>query len=210
MAATLLFLNDGPGARLVPHVHQRQRGLQHDGQPHAIQKAGLVRQRRAHEHGIAAGQAQPFDVGQHIGEQGVGGVHHALGHAGGAGGVEQLHDLVSRQRRIEGRRVAGRQQDILEAFGTVVADHHQLLEVRQPRSQRPDQRRMIKPPEQLGHDDHARLRVGEHERQLALAENRHHRIADRAAAQAAEVDGHEFPPVGQLERHHVATLHAES
>jgi len=40
--------------------------------------------------------------------------------------------------------------------------------------------------------------MADHEGQLALAKDRHHRVGDGADLQRGEVDGHELPPVRQL------------
>ena len=48
----------------------------------------------------------------------------------------------------------------------------------------------------------------QHEAQLALAEDRHQRIGDRADAVAGEEQRRELPPVRQLERDHVALADA--
>ena len=53
---------------------------------------------------------------------------------------------------------------------------------------------------------HQRLRLGEieHEREFALAEDRHQRVGAHADAQAGDVQGVELPPVGKLEGEHIA------
>ncbi|MCY1556963.1 hypothetical protein D9M68_937660 [compost metagenome] len=57
---------------------------------------------------------------------------------------------------------------------------------------------------------HAALGVAEHEGQLALAEDRHQRVEDRADTHAGQVQGGHLPPVGQLAGHHIGFFHAEA
>jgi len=68
---------------------------------------------------------------------------------------------------------------------------------------------MVKTAKLARHDHDLRFGHAEHEGQLAVAEDRHHRVGHRADAQAGQVQCHKLPPVGQLVRHHVATLHAQ-
>jgi hypothetical protein len=63
---------------------------------------------------------------------------------------------------------------------------------------------IVEAAEAVRDDQHLRFRQAEHEAQLALAEDDHQRVADGAELQAGEVQHREFPPVRQLERHHVA------
>ena len=66
---------------------------------------------------------------------------------------------------------------------------------------------MIEAAKPGGHDQYPGLREIHHELQFALPKDRHQRIADRAQLETGQMNGDEFPPVGQLKGHHFAGAH---
>jgi len=134
-------------------------------------------------------------------------VHHALGLAGRAGGVEKLDDLV-RFRPAGGEHRPGirvlLQPGVQQRRLEIVADDEQVLQLRQGRAELPRHRRMVVPPEDARRHQRLCVREIEHEGELALAEDRHQRIGTDAKAQAGDVQAVELPPVGKLEGQHVS------
>ena len=126
----------------LPDVLQHGAGAQHDRHHQAVHEAGLVRHGRGHQHHVVRAQAQALGVGNDVGHRGVGRVHHALGLAGGARGVDQLRHIVragpvAREDLLRvGLVLPGRAaEQALEAVGARAADHHDLLQVGQARLQ---------------------------------------------------------------------------
>eukprot|EP01136_Pigoraptor_vietnamica_P000419 Opistho-1_new@25714 len=204
------------GLLRLPDVLQHHRGLQHDGHHEPVHEAGLVRHGRGHEHHVAGAQAQALRVGHDVGHGGVGRVHHALGLAGGARGVDELGHVVGAGpvllqdlRGIGLLLPCGAGQQRLEAVGAAAADHHHLCQVGQAGLQARGHLFEVEAPEARRHDQHLGRTVPQHERQLALAEDVHQRVHHRAEARAGQVGQRELPPVGQLTGHHVVAPHAQ-
>jgi len=61
----------------------------------------------------------------------------------------------------------------------------------------------------LRHDHHFAAAMVEHERQFALAKDRHEWIEHRTDARAREIKQRELPAIRQLHRDHVALYHTE-
>ena len=76
--------------------------------------------------------------------------------------------------------------------GRVAVQHDHVLERRQLRPQPGGHRGVVAAPERAGHEQHAGAALAEHERQLALAEDRHQRLAHGAEAQRGQRDRHEI------------------
>jgi hypothetical protein len=176
-----------------------------------------VRERRCHEAHIRAGKADALRICPHAGQQRVGGLHHALGLTRGARGVEQL-DHVVRVRPAAGELGGGVEivlpapldQRALEAVVALPAHHQHAFERRQRAAQVGQHGGVVVATEAARHHHEARLGEVEHEAEFALAKDRHQRVADGADAKARQVQRDELPPVRQLERHHVARLHAKA
>ncbi|MCY1408179.1 hypothetical protein D9M71_234980 [compost metagenome] len=205
---------DARGELRVPDVLQHGAALQVDGHHQAVEEAGLVCHRRGHEDHVVAAQMQALGIRAHVGEQGVGGVQHAFRLAGGAGGVEQLHHVVGmraacgEQRRGVGFLFPGAaHQQLLE--GVLAADHQYVAQVRQVAAQAVEHGAVVEAAVAVRDHHHPALGVGQHEAQLAFAEDRHQRVEHRADAHAGQVQRHHLPPVGQLARHHVARFHPQ-
>jgi hypothetical protein len=84
-----------------------------------------------------------------------------------------------------------------------------VLQVRELRCQRLRERGVVAAAEPVGHEQDARAGLGEHEPELALAEHRHQRHADRPDAQRRERHRQELQAVRQLVCDGLARLHTE-
>ena len=78
----------------VPDLLQDETRAGAQGELHAVEEAGLVPERRRHVADVARGGAERALDRLDRGRDRVGGVHHALRLAGGAGGEHQLDDVV--------------------------------------------------------------------------------------------------------------------
>ena len=177
-----------------------------------VHEPGLVRERRTHVHDVALVHPEQLPCQPHLGQQGVGGVHDALGLSGRAGGVHQLGDVVGagakrRETAIDIDPAFPRhfQEELFETrFGVLAPNDQHVLEVRQVGTDAVDHRGVVDAAERARHDDQLRLREAEHEAQLALAEDRHQGVEDRADPGAGRVEHEIVPPAGQLPGHDLA------
>ena len=203
-----LWMSSAATPRIPDVLHDalhaaRQR---HDARVH---EPGLVRERRTHVDDVALAHPEQLPRQPRLGQQGVRGVHDALGLAGRARRVHQLGDVVGAgtKRRETGIHIDAFfprrfQQDVFKTrFGVLAANHQHLLEIGQTGADLVDHRGVVEAAERAGHDEELRLRETEHEVQLALAEDRHQRVEDRTEPGAGRVEHEMVPPAGQLYGH---------
>ena len=128
-------------------------------------------------------------------DQGVVGVHDALGLAGGAGGEHQQGDLVRvRPQRGQLGRVAAllprggheRLPGRVRLAGLAVDDEH-VLQGRPVRPEPVHHRRVVEAAELPRHDDDLGFGEPDHEADLAVPVDRDQRVADRADPGGREV-----------------------
>ena len=201
----------------LPDILQHRAGFEHDRHHQAVHEAGLVRHRRGHQHHGLGVQVQAAGVGDDVGHGGVGRMHHALGLAGRARGVDQLGDVVRTGAagaqdlgRIGRLFPLGAAEQGLEAVGAFAIDDHELLQLGDAVLEAARHLLEVKAAEPLGRDQQLGLAMLEHEAELALAEDMHQRIDDRTDARAGQVGQRELPPVGQLAGHDVVLAHAQA
>ena len=160
---------------------------------------------------------QPLGIGNDVGHHGVGRVHHALGLAGRARGVDELRDVVG--ARPVARSGSSAHRVPVPTPGRSAAPRSCSARCRRPRPraasaagrlQAFDHRSWSKPRKTFGTISDLGLAVLEHERQLALAEDVHQRVEHGADARAGQVGQRELPPVRQLQRDHVVAADAQS
>ena len=144
----------------------------------------------------------------------VGRVHDGLGLARRARRVDQLDDLVGlgpHPRELlllgggDGRPI---QERLLEGFFARAADGQHVGEIGQVWPDLAHHGDVVEVAPQRRHDGNLGFGEAHHEAQLALAEDRHQRIGDRADAAAGVEQRRELPPVRQLESDHVAAADA--
>jgi len=144
-------------------------------------------------------------------------VHHALGFAGGARGIDELGDVVgagavgAQNAGGIGILFPGRSaEQSFVAVGALPVHHHDVFQLRQVRLDALDHLLEVKATEGLGRDDDLGLSVLEHEVEFALAEDVHQRVDHGANARAGQVGHGELPPVGQLAGDHVVLFHPQT
>ena len=166
--------------------------------------AGLVRERRCHEHYRAIGKP----LGLHdtnAGKQCVIGVHHALWLTSRSGGVADLHDFVRAETPFV--QQAGRADLVFPTaidkcrfeglFGRA-ADDKDFFEIGHVSTDVLDHRGIVKTAKGLRDEQCLGVREGQHEGHLALAKDRHQGIGDGPDVHACQMNGEEFPPVWHL------------
>ena len=166
----LFRIDERNGLAGLPHILQHRAGLQQDGHDEPIHEAGLVRHGRGHQDHVVGTQVQALGIRHDIGHHRVGRVHHALGLARGARGVDELGHIVwaGAVRRENGLGIGllfpfGVTEQGVKAVGAAAADHHHMFQVRQTGLQRGDHLLKVKTPEALGRNHHLGLAMLQHE-----------------------------------------------
>ena len=170
---------------------------------------------RRHEDDGVGGEREPVGAQSRARGQRVAGVHHPLRLPGGARGVADFDDLV----RIDPALVEQRSGvDLVlpalldergsEAVLAFTPQHEDVIEAGKLPAKTLDHRFVLEPAEDARNEERAGFGEREHEFELARPEDRHQRVRNRSDAHAREVERSELPPVGELERHHVALLDA--
>ena len=194
-----------------------------------------MRERRRNEDPVFGAESEMLDFHRSGAHQDVVAMEHALRLARRARSKEQLRDSVwLGASRVERRcvdadglerlfqanpvhrtvRVVGgghrmcapparRYDDVFETQRQIAAEDRGLAQ------QRRDFAGGISAACFVGYDENARARAAQAERELALAENRHQRAADRADAQRGKRDDDELDAVRKLIRNAFARPHAE-
>ena len=151
-----------------------------------------------------------------VGHQGIGGVHHALGLARGAAGVDELGDGIGRGpvalQDLRGIGIAlpgGLREQRFKTVRAGTTDGDHVLELWQLRLNAFEHGLVIHTAKVLEHHDQLGLPVTEHEQQLALPKDGHQGIEHRADAHACQVQQRELPDIGQLAGHHIGRPHTQ-
>ena len=215
----------------VPHLLEDLRDAQPERDPHPVQEAGLVGQGRGHVDHVVGAQPKVLDVVIGGAVQHVVAVQSALRLTRGARREQQLGDLIAGQGGEAGGPSAVEQLAVpvgrlgvpvgqlavpveqlavpVEQLAVPVGQHDDVLESWQRRAQTFGHRTMVATPVFPRHEQHAGAALAQHERELALAEDRHQRLAHRAGPQRAQRDRDELEAVGELESHRLALEYAE-
>jgi hypothetical protein len=183
----------------VPHPLEDLRHAEPHGDPHPVQEAGLVGERRGHVDHVAGAEPEVLDVVIGGARQHVVALERSLRLPGCPGGEQQLGKPVRAQGGVGENRVPV--EEALVALG----QHDEVLDGRKAGRHL----RVVTTAERAGHEQDPGTTLAQHERQLALAEDRHQRLAHRAGPQRAQRDRHELEPVGELERNGLTRPHAE-
>ena len=191
----------------VPRLLEHLRHAEPDRDPHPVQEAGLVGQRRGYVDDVVGAESEVVDVVVGRAHQRVVAVERAFRLAGSARREQQLSDLIVGEGRGR-RRVRTSTELVRTRLGRVSQDQY-VLERRQLRPQLAGHRRVVATPEHARNEQHAGAALAQHERQLTLAEDRHQRLAHRTRAQCAQGDRHELEAVRELEGHGLALQHAK-
>ena len=141
-----------------------------------------VKHRCSDQHHLVGPEVERGGPLQRVGDQPTVGQHHPLGVPGGATGVDQHRHIVDARARIVDRAAAHRQRiQANEAGRRFVADHHEVLHVRQ---RRPD----LRHPTDVGRidDENARARVEQQVADLGRREPRVERHHDRTSRRDGE------------------------
>ena len=188
---------------------------------HPVQVAGLVAERREHEHDVVAAEAERLRHRPEADVHRVVAVEHALRLAGRSGREHDLGRIAgSGPPGVELRRrmlvlPTGVTEERLEPLHPVghraavgVADED-VLEGRQFAAEVPQHGGMVEAPELAGHDADAAGDPVEDEADLPAAQDGDDRVGHRPDPHAGEVEGGHLPPVRQLEADHLAPGHVE-
>ena len=149
---------------------------------------------------VLGAQAEVLDVVFGGARQHVVAVKRALGLARRARGEQELRHLL-RGLGWEGCRPVGpsSSRPLIP-----VREHDHVLERRQGLAQASRHRCVIAAAERVRDEQDTSVALAQHELELALAEDRHERLAHGAGAQRAQRDGHELEAVRELECHRLA------
>ena len=178
----------------VPGLLQDLGDAERQRDPHPVQEPGLVGERGGDVDDVLRAEPEVANVGSRRGRQRRVRVQDALRLAGAAGREQQLRRAVAgwppRRDRVGVGHVA--------LQWIVLADDDHVLEVSQGRLQAARHREVVVAAERVGDDQHPGGALAEHEMELALAEDRHQRLADGADPERREADCDEFEPIGKL------------
>ena len=166
--------------RRVPYVLENNFAPQRDWHYDTVHKSRLMRQRRSHQNGIIAIQPQPCSVGQDVGIQRIGGMHHPLRLPRRAGCIKKFDDIV-RSRTALGEPVP-RVEQRFERATALAADDQHMFQRRQVRTDGVRHRFIAETAIFPRDHQHFRFRKPQHEPHLPLPEDRHDRVGNGPAA----------------------------
>src|SRR5208283_6326 len=143
-------------------------------------------------------------------------MHNAFRFTGRTRRIEQLDDRIRKPAPLEKQTLGVAlglprrlEQNPLEALLTTASDHQHPLQMRQLRTDAAHHRRIVEATILARYDEDLALGEAQHEFDLALAKDRHHRIYDGAYAPTCEHQRRELPPVGELTGNDIVVFDAQ-